>query len=143
MNLPCRAAFGAVFLAAVGGAASAQTVVDIEAYDLGEAANTLGLDRAPTVDDVDVFDEYVGESYGALTAECAEAIRLTARTEGVMLDPVYSGKAMAGLIDLIRRGVIKKDETVIFLHTGGHPALFAYPPDALIQPASEPALPAS
>lgn len=102
-----------------------------------EAAATLGLERAADVQDVDVYDEYVGESYGALTASCAEAIRLTARTEGVVLDPVYSGKAMAGLIDLIRRGAIGKHETVVFLHTGGHPALFAYPPDALIAPAAD------
>lgn len=108
-----------------------------------EAADALGLDLAPTVDDVDVYDEYVGESYGVLTAECAEAIRITARAEGVMLDPVYSGKAMAGLIDLIRRGVIGRDETVVFLHTGGHPALFAYPPDALVKPGSGAVLQAS
>ena len=107
-----------------------------------EAANALGLEHYPDARDVDIHDEYVGESYGALTAECTAAIRLTARMEGVMLDPVYSGKAMAGLIDLIRRGVIDRNETVVFLHTGGHPALFAYPPDALTKPGSEPVLPA-
>jgi D-cysteine desulfhydrase len=58
-----------------------------------------------------------------------------ARTEGVILDPVYSGKAMAGLIALIRRGVIKQSETVVFLHTGGHPALFAYEPSKLLSNA--------
>lgn len=91
------------------------------------AADKLALDHVPSLAHLDIHDAYVGESYGALTPECAEAIALVARTEGVFLDPVYSGKAMAGLIDLIRRGVIARDETVVFLHTGGHPALFAYP----------------
>ena len=55
-----------------------------------------------------------------------EAVRLAARHEGLLLDPVYSGKAMAGLIDLVRRGRFGADETVVFIHTGGTPALFAY-----------------
>jgi L-cysteate sulfo-lyase len=55
-----------------------------------------------------------------------EAVSLVARLEGIFLDPVYSGKAMAGLIDLIRKGVIGKNETVVFLHTGGSPGLFGY-----------------
>jgi len=92
----------------------------------GAAAPHLGLDKVPGSADVDVYDGYIGDGYGSLTEACAEAIRLCAKTEGVLLDPVYSGKAMAGLIDLIRRGVISRDETVVFLHTGGTPALFAY-----------------
>lgn len=67
---------------------------------------------------------YVGEGYGILSSGCAEAIQLLARSEGVLLDPVYTGKAMAGLIDLIRTGEIDADKTVVFLHTGGAPALF-------------------
>jgi 1-aminocyclopropane-1-carboxylate deaminase/D-cysteine desulfhydrase-like pyridoxal-dependent ACC family enzyme len=55
-----------------------------------------------------------------------EAIRLAGRLEGLILDPVYTGRAMGGLIDMIRRGVIGPDETVLFWHTGGMPALFAY-----------------
>ncbi|MFT4076739.1 MAG: D-cysteine desulfhydrase family protein [Asticcacaulis sp.] len=101
-----------------------------EAAGLG--AQMLGLAHRPTVSELDVHDGYVGDSYGALTPACVEAINLVARTEGVFLDPVYSGKAMAGLIDLIRQRQIAKDETVVFLHTGGQPALFAYPPDALV-----------
>jgi len=69
-------------------------------------------------------DGYVGEGYGIMTPGCAEAIQLLARTEGILLDPVYTGKAMAGLIDLIRKGEIGRDKTVVFLHTGGAPALF-------------------
>ena len=60
-----------------------------------------------------------------MTEGCAEAISLLARTEALFLDPVYSGKAMAGMIDHIRAGTIEPRETVIFLHTGGTPALFA------------------
>jgi D-cysteine desulfhydrase len=60
-----------------------------------------------------------------------EAIRLLARTEGILLDPVYTGRAMAGLLDQVRRGVIPPGETVLFWHTGGAPALFAYSQDLL------------
>jgi D-cysteine desulfhydrase len=56
----------------------------------------------------------------------AEAVRLVARTEGILLDPVYTGKTMAGLIDLVRKGFFKKGDTVLFVHTGGSPALYVY-----------------
>lgn len=72
------------------------------------------------------WDEYVGEAYGEPTLEAMEAISTVARTEGILLDPVYTGKAMAGLFDHIRTGLLPRDSTVIFLHTGGTPALFAY-----------------
>ncbi|HEY2418333.1 MAG TPA: D-cysteine desulfhydrase family protein [Steroidobacteraceae bacterium] len=97
-----------------------------------EAAADLDLHRVPQGQDVVVHDDYIGDSYGALTAGCTEAIRLVARTEGLILDPVYSGKAMAGLIGLIRKGFITRGETVVFLHTGGQPALFAYQPRELL-----------
>ena len=64
-----------------------------------------------------------------MTASGREAMQLLARTEAIILDPVYSSKAMAGLIDRVRRGRIGKGETVVFLHTGGTPALFAYAAD--------------
>lgn len=87
-------------------------------------------DRFSTAD-VLVDDRYTGPAYGTLTAECVEAIRLLARTEGILLDPVYAGKAMAGLIDGVRRGEVPRDATVVFIHTGGTPALFAYAADLL------------
>ena len=71
--------------------------------------------------------DYVGAGYGVPTPGMVEAVTLLARTEGLLLDPVYSGKGMAGLIDLIRRGHFKPDENVVFLHTGGSVALFGYP----------------
>ncbi len=70
--------------------------------------------------------DYVGAGYGQPTEAMREAVVLLARLEGVLLDPVYSGKAMAGLIDLISTGRIGKDETVVFLHTGGAVGLFGY-----------------
>ena len=70
--------------------------------------------------------DYVGPGYGHPTPGMIEAVRMLARLEGILLDPVYSGKAMAGLIDLIRKGEIRKDERVVFLHTGGAVGLFGY-----------------
>jgi D-cysteine desulfhydrase len=68
---------------------------------------------------------YCSAGYGVLTHPEREAITLFAKQEGVLLDPVYTGRAAAGMIDLIRKGFFKKDETVLFVHTGGQPALFA------------------
>jgi L-cysteate sulfo-lyase len=83
------------------------------------------IDRARVIANGD----YVGEGYGIPTAGTLEAIRLAAETEGLLLDPVYSGKAMAGLIDLCRQGFFAKGQNVVFLHTGGAAALFAYEGD--------------
>jgi len=91
-----------------------------------EAAMRLGVDLSVTPSEIINLGEYVGEGYGKFTPEAVEAIKLVARTEGILLDPVYSGKAMAALIDGIHRSTIETDETVLFLHTGGAPALFAY-----------------
>jgi L-cysteate sulfo-lyase len=71
--------------------------------------------------------DYVGGGYGLPTPGMAEAVTLLARTEGILLDPVYSGKGMAGLIDLVRKGHFRKDQNVVFLHTGGSVSLFSYP----------------
>ena len=85
---------------------------------LGEKTNILAQD-------ILVIDSYIGAGYGIMGASEIEAIRLFARTEGLLLDPVYTGRAAAGMIDLIRRGYFKSDETVLFWHTGGTPALFS------------------
>jgi L-cysteate sulfo-lyase len=81
-----------------------------------------GIDRSRVV----AYSDYVGEGYGVPTPAMVEAVALTARCEGILLDPVYSGKGMAGLIDLVRKGFFRRDENVVFLHTGGATALFAY-----------------
>jgi len=72
------------------------------------------------------YDDYVGPGYSLPTAAMAEAVTLLARTESILLDPVYSGKAMSGLIDFVRKGMFPTGSNVLFLHTGGSPALFAY-----------------
>ncbi|MDD3169189.1 MAG: D-cysteine desulfhydrase family protein [Eubacteriales bacterium] len=82
--------------------------------------------KAPDRDKIICHEEYVGEGYSKPTAELKEAIELLARTEGVLLDPVYSGKTMAGLIGLIRKNVIRKGSTVVFLHTGGFTPYYDY-----------------
>jgi D-cysteine desulfhydrase family pyridoxal phosphate-dependent enzyme len=85
----------------------------------------LGKPIEFTPDEVLVNANYCSAGYGVLTEQEREAIRLFATCEGLLLDPVYTGRAAAGMIDLIRKGFFKKDETVLFLHTGGQPALFA------------------
>jgi len=92
-----------------------------------ETADSLGVKGGIARDRVVANSDYVGPGYGQLTPEAVEAIKLTAQHEGILLDPVYSGKGMAGLIGLIRQGFFSKDDTVVFLHTGGSAALFAYP----------------
>jgi len=95
------------------------------------AAERLGVDITVSPEEVHNTDAYVGEAYGIVTQEGLEALRLMARTEGILLDPSYTAKALAGLIDLIRRGEIAPESTVVFLHTGGTPALFAYAEELL------------
>lgn len=82
-----------------------------------------GLTFGP--EDVLASDAYCGAGYGVLTDAEREAVEMFAKYEGLLLDPVYTGRAAAGLIDLIRQGAFRKDETVLFWHTGGQPALFA------------------
>lgn len=103
--------------------ASVKENVSAIADDVAEA---LGLKMTFSPDEVVVFDEYLGEGYGILNKEIADAIRIVAKKEGIILDPVYTGKAMVGLIDLTRKGYFTKGDGVVFLHTGGTPALFVY-----------------
>ena len=91
-----------------------------------KTAKHVGLNFEIPREAVTCFDEYVGPGYSLPTPEMAEAVRLVARTDGILLDPVYTGKTMAGLIDLVRKDFFKKDDTVLFLHTGGSPALYVY-----------------
>src|SRR5207248_7608750 len=91
-----------------------------------DAAERLKLATRLEASEIQNSLDYVGPGYGVVTPEALEALRLVARTEGILLDPVYTAKAMGGLIDHIRRGLIPADQRVVFLHTGGLPALFAY-----------------
>ena len=82
-----------------------------------------------TFEDVITTDDALAPGYGQLNPLTLEALRLVASTEGLILDPVYTGKVMAGLIHRIRDGVYADDDNALFIHTGGHPALFAYEPE--------------
>jgi len=92
---------------------------------LDEAVEKLGLDLVVPPSSIEILDDYVGTGYGLPTESMKEAVLLTARSEGIVLDPVYTGKAMTGLIDLIRTGRLTRENVVVFLHTGGVPGLFA------------------
>jgi 1-aminocyclopropane-1-carboxylate deaminase/D-cysteine desulfhydrase-like pyridoxal-dependent ACC family enzyme len=92
----------------------------------GRAAALLGLPHRLSAADVDATEDFVGPGYGSVTPEGWEALRLLATTEGILLDPVYTAKAMAGLIADVRRGRRRSGEVVVFIHTGGVPAVFAY-----------------
>jgi L-cysteate sulfo-lyase len=89
-------------------------------------ATHLGLGMLSLAGRVQVNDDYLGDGYGIVGDGEREAIRLVAQLEGILLDPVYTGRAMAGLIDLIRWGAFTRGQTVLFWHTGGTAALFAY-----------------
>jgi 1-aminocyclopropane-1-carboxylate deaminase/D-cysteine desulfhydrase-like pyridoxal-dependent ACC family enzyme len=91
-----------------------------------EAAALLDLPVRISPIDVSTSTRHVGERYGALTADAVEALQLFARTEALVLDPVYSAKAAAALLADIREGLLGSGDTVVFWHTGGMPALFAY-----------------
>jgi len=88
------------------------------------AIERLGSRHTIAPQDVIVHGGFIGSGYGVPTAEGAEAIRLVARREGIFLDPTYTGKAMAGFLAYCRAGHFRREETILFLHTGGEPALF-------------------
>jgi 1-aminocyclopropane-1-carboxylate deaminase len=89
-------------------------------------AGLIGLDRDLRADEITVLEGWAGELYGVPVASTIDAIRLSGRLEGMIIDPVYEGKSMAGLVDLIRAGEIGPDSTVLYAHLGGQPALNAY-----------------
>ena len=101
-------------------------------YDLVQkTAAHVGIKSDVPRDAVLCFGDYVGRGYSLPTPGMVEAVRMLARTEGILLDPVYTGKAMAGLIDLARKGFFKNNENILFVHTGGSPALYTYLHDLL------------
>jgi L-cysteate sulfo-lyase len=92
-------------------------------------ADLCGIPGAVAREQVVANCDYVGAGYGLSTPASIDAIETLARLEGILLDPVYSGKAMAGLIDLTRKGVFKKGQNIVFIHTGGSAGLFGYVED--------------
>jgi 1-aminocyclopropane-1-carboxylate deaminase/D-cysteine desulfhydrase-like pyridoxal-dependent ACC family enzyme len=99
---------------------------DITARVANEAAELLGTGTRIAPEEIENLSAYIGPGYAIPSQEGLEAMRMAARTDALLLDPVYTGKAMAGLVDGVRKGDVGRDETVIFLHTGGLPANFAY-----------------
>ncbi len=93
-----------------------------------ETIDFLEMNIKISKDSVIVFDDYVGPGYSLPTDEMIEAVNMVAKTEAILLDPVYTGKAMAGLIGLIRKGYFDKADNILFVHTGGSPALYHYAP---------------
>ena len=91
-----------------------------------ETSDQLQSENALRKTSVQVVEGYAGAAYGLPTEQMRAAVRQVARLEGLILDPVYTGKAMAGLIDMVRQGRFSPEQTIVFLHTGGMPGLFAY-----------------
>ena len=109
------------------GVRAARATQENNVFELARAtADYLGLAEVVKRGQVLADCDYVGEGYGIPAPSTIEAIELLARTEGILLDPVYSGKGMAGLIGLIRQGRFKASENIVFIHTGGAQALFGY-----------------
>lgn len=98
------------------------------------------MEIAIDIDDRDIilFDDYLGQGYGRVSPEISEIIKMVLQKEGLILDPVYTGKAMIGLLDLYRQGFFAASDRIVFLHTGGTPALFAFPDQLLSQPTGIP-----
>jgi L-cysteate sulfo-lyase len=109
------------------GVNAAQAIQEQKVFDLAvETAEFVGAAGCVGREDVMANCDYVGAGYGLPTEGMREAVLLLARLEGLLFDPVYSGKALAGMIDLIGKGELAKDENIVFLHTGGSMGLFGY-----------------
>jgi 1-aminocyclopropane-1-carboxylate deaminase/D-cysteine desulfhydrase-like pyridoxal-dependent ACC family enzyme len=93
------------------------------------AGRLIGLDLPIEASDVDVTFDFIGPAYGEVSTDGLEALTLLARTEGILVDPIYSGKALAGLMADVRAGRWDRNDRLVFIHTGGTPALFAYSED--------------
>jgi len=104
-------------------------------FNLATATASLcGAEGAVSRSDVAANSDYVGSGYGFSTPASIDAIRTLARLEGILLDPVYTGKGMAGLIELVRKGQFRKGQNIVFIHTGGSVGLFGYVNDFAAQP---------
>ncbi|WP_231446792.1 D-cysteine desulfhydrase [Brevibacterium zhoupengii] len=128
---------GLVAGCAENGSTTQITGISVRAEKHAQEAKILGLANAVSIlgggggdipaTEVTVRDDYVGPGYSLPTPEMTAAIQLFARTEGILLDPVYTGKTAAGLIDLVQSGKFEPEQNLLFIHTGGSPALYAYP----------------
>ena len=96
-------------------------------HKLESLAELMAISSDTAIDDIICRDDTFYPSYGQLNKATEKAIKIMAQTEGILLDPTYSGKAFAGLLQMVERGEFAKNDQLVFLHTGGTPALFAYP----------------
>lgn len=104
---------------------SAEEGKDLVLEEFTKDAAFLGYDFSLSREEIIVTDDYLGEGYGSPTKEGIGAMNLLARKEAIILDPVYTGKAMGGLLDMVKKGYFKETDHVVFIHTGGGPTLFA------------------
>ena len=102
-----------------------ESFVDVVGWS-NNALNHMGFDQRLAWEDVVQIGDYIGPGYARVSAACTEAIRMVAELEGLLLDPVHTGKVMAGIIDHARSGVLRQGQTVLFIHTGGLPELFSF-----------------
>jgi D-cysteine desulfhydrase len=110
--------------------ASGEVPFDEHVAQLANAtAERLGVKDRFSASELIIRNDYLGEGYGVVGERERRAIRMVAQTEGILLDPVYTGRTMGGLIDMIERGELSRDDSVLFWHTGGTPALFPYARD--------------
>jgi len=103
-----------------------EEIIKIVSGLIEKTIDDLGINLKIHDEKIMVNDDYIGEGYEIPTQEMIDAVKLLARTEGILLDPVYTGKAMAGMIDLIKKGFFSKKDTLVFVHTGGLPSIFTY-----------------
>lgn len=109
------------------GIAAAEEDFEPEILEISREMNRLlGTNLGISTDDIHLDYNYFGPEYGVPSQKSVEAMKLLARTEGILVGPVYTGKALAGLIDLIQKGYFKEDDKILFVHTGGAPAMFAF-----------------
>jgi D-cysteine desulfhydrase family pyridoxal phosphate-dependent enzyme len=99
---------------------------EIVKFILENIQNYIQVNLEIKDEEIKIVDDYIGDGYGIVSRELVNSIKIVAEKEGIFLDPVYTGKAMVGLLDLINKGFFKKNEKIIFMHTGGLPALFSY-----------------
>lgn len=102
-----------------------ETFADVVGWS-NSALKHMGFDQRLAWEDVVQIGDYIGPGYARVSAACTEAIRMTAELEGLLLDPVHTGKVMAGIIDHARSGVLRQGQTVLFIHTGGLPEVFSF-----------------
>ncbi|MDD3149146.1 MAG: pyridoxal-phosphate dependent enzyme, partial [Candidatus Riflebacteria bacterium] len=126
----CQVTGIAIDKAGSGEKSPAQLVLELA----NSTAGFLEIDYRFTESDLNLNENYTGGGYAVIGDAENEAIGMLARYESILLDPVYTGRAMAGLIDLVRTGFFKKDDKVLFWHTGGAPAIFAYADEIIVPP---------